>query len=286
MINIIKDTSKIALFRDHKFTKSEHLNYAYSPINSLKFSDNQQIRAILDGIYLKLESCVLHKFVILEGIHRRSSDNQIAYEEVVKSSGGITNCIKMAQNSKRSDFIIVFDYPETKIEIESFITKTKSLLDSLAQLTSLTFQLEKTSFNDKFIESIKQKSIKNKQANKIIKLITLNQKLWIEELIKIRNLSVHHGGLVNQFNWAIDLVDIPKKDFDLIQKPIMPNNESVEEFITKVTKNISHLVFWLKYFCAKQISYNPEQIYSQDNLKCFCGSGETFNKCCKNKKPA
>jgi len=281
--NIIKDKTKVALYRDKVFVKAEHQIKSYTPIKSIHFNQlklrNDQLHTLLGGIGLKYESCLLHKHVILGGIEKRSLDNKIALDEVIKSFGGMKGLKYRAKKSAKGEFVIVFDYPETKIEIESFITKAKSLLDSLAQMISITFHLNKTSFNSKFVTAIENKAKENKTANKIYKLIKLNQPDWIDELINIRNLSIHHGGIFNQFNYAIDLVDIPRRSLSLIQKPIMPNNELVTPYILRVMKRILHLKFWLTYFCTKEIRINKSNHYSQGNLKCHCSSGQTYADC-------
>jgi hypothetical protein len=283
---------RVALYRDKAFIKDSEIYALPTIIEKIDHRQfvlkNEQICSIHHAYNSKRESCFYHHGSIIKSINDRRDMLNIALDSLIKSSGGVDACIEASTRSWNEDALIVFDFPETAFDLESFIIQTKSLLDSLTQLISIVFEFGLRVFKDSgrfLMQSLESKSVDNNNALKLRKLYNIHKSYWIDQLISYRNEATHHGKIGGVFNYNISLKDAHRCDPSYIQPPQMPDLETIESYVNRILKRLDSLSFWTVQICFREmermIESNEKQLsdFKQGNLKCWCSSGINHSSC-------
>jgi len=112
----------------------------------------------------------------------------------------------------KQDFFLEFNYPNILSNLEAFLIATKSLLDVLSTLLTHKIGKKITGFHrkgpkDKPIYGVRvlnalknTKESKFPHRDKLISIIEHHKKLWIDNLIAMRDQIVHGGELKDFIN--------------------------------------------------------------------------------------
>lgn len=189
----------------------------------------------------------------------------------------------------KNHWIEFYDYELTS-HIEGALIQSKALLDSLTQLYSLAFNrkkiknfcnLGKNILND--ISNLENQH--NHYKMQLTSIISEEKKIWIDTIIKYRNLVTHHGQLRDFRCPMLNLDQRTKYETDDVIEASMPNGVSVMKFsrdLLNDTHRFSQKLVGLLFdkltndARSKTISF---EILPPRNSLCPCSSGDKFRNC-------
>jgi len=168
----------------------------------------------------------------------------------------------------KQDFFLEFNYPNILSNLEAFLIATKSLLDVLSTLLTHKIGKKITGFHRKgpkdkpiyggrVLNALKNtKESKFPHRDKLISIIEHHKKLWIDNLIAMRDQIVHGGELKDFINfWTVIRAGRKKPYSDVdVFPPLLKNEGEVKQYCEKILKFIEEFI---KDFL--NITFPPEE---------------------------